>query len=105
MIYMKTILDVADNSGARKASFIGVLNARGRRSAQVGELVRVNIKESAPRAGVKKAKLSRQLLFGKSFLYADLTEHMLNLIAMPLSLLMIMAIQEEHVFLAQLLEN
>jgi len=67
MIYMKTILDVADNSGARKASFIGVLNARGRRSAQVGELVRVNIKESAPRAGVKKGEVVKAVIVRQKF--------------------------------------
>jgi len=64
---MKTILDVADNSGARKASFIGVLNARGRRSAQVGELVRVNIKESAPRAGVKKGEVVKAVIVRQKF--------------------------------------
>ena len=67
MIYMKTLLDVADNSGARKASFIGVLNARGRRSAQIGELVRVNIKESVPRAGVKKGEVVKAVIVRQKF--------------------------------------
>jgi len=51
---MKTILDVADNSGARKASMIGVLSAKGRRFAKVGDVIKVNIKESAPDAAIKK---------------------------------------------------
>lgn len=62
MIYMKTLLDVADNSGARKASMIGVLNAKGRRCARIGDVVRVNIKESAPEAAVKKGSLARAIV-------------------------------------------
>lgn len=67
MIYMKTILDVADNSGARKASMIGVLNAKGRRCAQIGDIVRVNIKESAPDAAVKKGEKARGIIVRTKF--------------------------------------
>jgi len=62
MIFMKSVLDVADNSGARKASVIGVLNAKGKRCAQVGDIVRVNIKESAPDAAVKKGQTARAIV-------------------------------------------
>ncbi len=62
MIYMKTILNVADNSGARKASMIGVLNARGRRCGRVGDIVRCNVKESAPNAAVKKGEKVRGIV-------------------------------------------
>jgi len=62
MIYMKTILDVADNSGARKASMIGVLHAKGRRCARIGDIVRVNIKESAPDAAIKKGDKARAIV-------------------------------------------
>jgi large subunit ribosomal protein L14 len=62
MIFLRTILDVADNTGARKAAFIGVLNSKGRRFAQVGDLVRVNIKESAPEAAVKKGDVARAVI-------------------------------------------
>ncbi len=54
MIQLKTILNVADNTGARKASMIGVLGARGRKCAYIGDIVRVNIKESMPDAAIKK---------------------------------------------------
>ena len=67
MIYMKTILDVADNSGARKASMIGVLNAKGRRCAHIGDIVRVNIKESAPDAAVKKGEKARGIIVRTKF--------------------------------------
>ena len=62
MIIMKTILDVADNSGARKASMIGVINAKGRLWARVGDIIKVNIKESSPDAAVKKGEKSRALI-------------------------------------------
>lgn len=56
MLYMKSIFDVADNSGARKASMIGVLNAKGKKWAKVGDIVRVNVKESSPDAAIKKGQ-------------------------------------------------
>ena len=62
MIYMKTILDVADNSGARKASMIGVLHAKGRRCARIGDIVRVNIKEAAPDAPIKKGDKAKAII-------------------------------------------
>ncbi len=54
MIYMKSILNVADNSGARKVSMIGVLHAKGRRYAKIGDTIKVNVKESGPDAPIKK---------------------------------------------------
>ena len=62
MLYMKTILNVADNTGARKASMIGVLNSKGRRCAHIGDIVRVNIKESAPEAAIKKGEKARGII-------------------------------------------
>ncbi len=62
MIQLKTILDVADNTGARKASVIGVLKSKGKMWAQIGDIVRVNIKESAPEAAVKKGSLAKGII-------------------------------------------
>ena len=62
MIYMKTLLDVADNSGARKASVIGVLHAKGRLHGHVGDMIKVNIKDSAPDAAVKKGSKSKAIV-------------------------------------------
>ena len=62
MLYMKSIVDVADNTGARKASVIGVLNSKGKLRAQVGDVVRVNIKESAPEAAVKKGQKAKGII-------------------------------------------
>ena len=62
MLHMKSILDVADNTGARKASLIGVLHAKGRLFARIGDIVRVNIKESAPDGGVKKGEKAKGII-------------------------------------------
>ncbi len=67
MFTMKSILDVADNSGARKASMIGVINAKGRICAHVGDVIKVNIKESSPDAAVKKGEKSRAVIVRTKF--------------------------------------
>ena len=67
MLYMKSILTVADNTGARKASLIGVLNSKGRRCATVGDVVRVNIKESAPDAAIKKGEKAKAVVVRTRF--------------------------------------
>ena len=67
MIFLKSILDVADNTGARKASFIGVLNAKGKHWAQVGDVIKVNIKQSAPDAAVKKGEMAKGVVVRTKF--------------------------------------
>jgi large subunit ribosomal protein L14 len=59
MIIMGSILDVADNSGAKKASMIGVIGRSGCRTAEVGDTITCNIKESIPTAEVKKGEVVR----------------------------------------------
>ena len=54
MIQMQTILDVADNSGARKIQCIKVLGGSHRRYAGVGDIIKVSIKDAIPRGKVKK---------------------------------------------------
>ncbi len=51
---MQTVLDVADNTGARKIMCIKVLGGSKRRYASVGDLIKVSIKDAAPRGRVKK---------------------------------------------------
>jgi large subunit ribosomal protein L14 len=62
MIQMRTILDVADNTGARVASCIGVLERSGRLRADIGDIVTVNIKESTPDAVVKKGQVAKAVV-------------------------------------------
>ncbi len=54
MIQMQTMLDVADNSGARRVMCIKVLGGSHRRYASVGDVIRVSVKEAIPKAKVKK---------------------------------------------------
>ncbi|CAK0747411.1 50S ribosomal subunit protein L14 [Gammaproteobacteria bacterium] len=54
MIQMQTILDAADNSGARKLMCIKVLGGSKRRYAGVGDIIKVSIREAIPRGKVKK---------------------------------------------------
>lgn len=54
MIQMQTVLDVADNSGARRVMCIKVLGGSHRRYAGVGDVIRVTVKEAIPRGKVKK---------------------------------------------------
>src|SRR5258708_7402726 len=54
MIQMQTNLDVADNSGARRVQCIKVLGGSKRRTATVGDVIIVSVKEALPRGRVKK---------------------------------------------------
>ena len=54
MIQMQSELEVADNSGAKRVMCIKVLGGSHRRYAGVGDVIRVSIKDAAPRGKVKK---------------------------------------------------
>ena len=54
MIQTQTILEIADNSGARKVMCIKVLGGSKRRYARVGDIIKVAIKEAIPTGRVKK---------------------------------------------------
>ena len=54
MIQMQTNLEVADNSGARRVMCIKVLGGSKRRYAGIGDIIKVSIKDAAPRGRVKK---------------------------------------------------
>ncbi len=54
MIQMQSTLEVADNSGARKVMCIKVLGGSGRRYAEIGDVIKVSVKEAIPRGKVKK---------------------------------------------------
>ncbi len=62
MIQMQTVLDVADNSGAKKLLCIKVLGGSRRRFATVGDVVVVSIREALPNAKVKKGDVARAVV-------------------------------------------
>lgn len=62
MIQLRSILDVADNTGAKRASMIGVLGKKGKVYAMVGDIIVVNIKESSPDAVIKKGEVAKAVV-------------------------------------------
>lgn len=62
MIQLRTILDVADNTGAKKASCIGVLGRKNSADVEIGDIVNVNVKESSPDAAVKKGEVGKAVV-------------------------------------------
>ena len=57
MIQMQTMLDVADNTGARSVMCIKVLGGSKRRYAGIGDVIKVSVKDAAPRGRVKKGEI------------------------------------------------
>jgi large subunit ribosomal protein L14 len=62
MIQLRTILEIADNSGAKKASCIKVVGRSGKKYAEIGDILTVNIKEVMPESGVKKGEVAKAVL-------------------------------------------
>ena len=57
MIQAETVLDIADNSGARRVQCIKVLGGSRRRYARVGDVIKVAVKEALPRGRVRKGQV------------------------------------------------
>lgn len=57
MIQMRTILDIADNTGAKSASCIGVIGRSSKKYADIGDIISCNIKESSPEGTIKKGEV------------------------------------------------
>ncbi len=57
MIQMQTVLEAADNSGARRVQCIKVLGGSKRRYANVGDVIKVSVKDAIPRGKVKKGEV------------------------------------------------
>ena len=62
MIQAQTILEIADNSGARKVMCIKVLGGSKRRYARVGDIIKVAIKEAIPTGRVKKGQVAEAVV-------------------------------------------
>ncbi|HEY7558142.1 MAG TPA: 50S ribosomal protein L14 [Candidatus Binatia bacterium] len=62
MIQMRTVLDVADNSGARKVQCIKVLGGSKRKYASIGDIIVVSVKEAIPNAKVKKGEVMKAVV-------------------------------------------
>jgi len=73
MIQNETVLNVADNSGARRVLCIKVLGGSKRRYASVGDLIVVAVRDAAPGGKVKKGEVQRAVVVrtAKEFRRAD----------------------------------
>ncbi len=67
MVQLRTILEVADNTGARKISIIGVLGYSKRRYARVGDVVTANVKDALPDGTVKKKQVVKAVIIRTKF--------------------------------------
>ena len=62
MIQMRTVLEVADNSGARRVQCIKVLGGTRRKYASIGDIIVVSVKEAIPNAKVKKGEVMKAVV-------------------------------------------
>ena len=62
MIQVQSMLDVADNSGARKVQCIKVLGGSKRRYAGIGDVIKISIKEAIPNSRVRKGEMFNALV-------------------------------------------
>jgi large subunit ribosomal protein L14 len=62
MVGLRTILDVADNSGAKRISVIKVLGGSAKRYGRIGDLIVANVKEAIPEGSVKKGDVVRAVV-------------------------------------------
>lgn len=62
MIQLRSILNVADNTGAKKVSCIQVLGGSKRRYGHIGDIIVVSVKESAPTGTVKKGEVRKAVI-------------------------------------------
>jgi len=67
MIMMRSIVDVADNTGARRASMIGVIGRQNRKYANLGDIITCNIKEASPDAIVKNHEVVKAVVVRTAF--------------------------------------
>ncbi|MFA7676972.1 MAG: 50S ribosomal protein L14 [Candidatus Omnitrophota bacterium] len=67
MIYIRSRLDVADNSGARKVAFIGVIGKKNKSHANIGDVITASVKEAIPNAAVKKGEVVRAVVVRTHF--------------------------------------
>jgi len=62
MIQLRSILDIADNTGAKRAACIAVLGKKNSFCARIGDVINVNVKESSPEATVKKGEVAKAVV-------------------------------------------
>ncbi len=67
MIQMRSILEIADNSGAKKAACIKVVGRAGRKYASIGDIITASVKEVIPESTVKKGEVVKAVVVRTRF--------------------------------------
>jgi large subunit ribosomal protein L14 len=67
MIFIRTHLDVADNSGARKVAFIGVIGKKNKTHANIADVITASVKEAIPNGPIKKGEVVRAVVVRTHF--------------------------------------
>jgi len=67
MIFIRTRLDVADNSGARSVAFIGVIGKKNKTHGTLGDVITVSVKEAIPNGPIKKGEVVRAVIVRTRF--------------------------------------
>jgi large subunit ribosomal protein L14 len=62
MVQLRTILNVADNSGARKLQLFKVLGSTGKRTASLGDIVVCSVRDAIPTAAIKKGEVVKAVI-------------------------------------------
>lgn len=67
MIRMRTVLNIADNSGVKRAAMIGVIGRQGRLEAGIGDVITANVREAVAGAPIKKGEVVRAVVVRTRF--------------------------------------
>jgi large subunit ribosomal protein L14 len=67
MIQMETVLDVADNSGAKRVACIKVLGGSHRTIAGIGDIIVISVKDAIPRGKVKKGDVHKAVIVRQKY--------------------------------------
>ena len=100
MIQMQTVLEAADNSGAKNLRCIKVLGGSKKRYARVGDIIVASIKDSIPNSRVKAGDVVKAVIVRTKKNFADRMVPTLNLIKMLQLSLIIKESRSAHAFLA-----
>ena len=98
MIQQESRLKVADNSGAREILVIKILGGSRVKTANIGDIIVATVKQATPGGVVKKAMLSRLLLFVQNLVHTVLTVHTSSSMKMPLLSSVMTSHLRVHVF-------
>lgn len=67
MFNLRSRLNVADNSGAKKIAFIGVIGKKNKTFANIGDVITASVKEATPNAPIKKGEVVRAVVVRTRF--------------------------------------